>query len=190
MGGNTSSYSCMRNFCMYSLSVSTQCYNFSSKIAPDRFDDITKFSTMLREWPTIAVTHMSCMLKLIPVRPGLENDSVPDCIVIFMINFFILPEILVPGTSDRYRLHVAARPTFPRLCKRRFIAAGGGAHLGLTSPDFVHGSDHGLPRGHNWRCTLHLVHSTSFWPSIGHAPILHQTTDHHTFKIASWSYTY
>ena len=76
------------------------------------------------------------------------------------------------------------------LCKCRFIAAGGGAHLGLTSPDFVQGSDHGLPRGHNRRCTLHLVHSTPFWPSIGHAPILHQPTNHHTFKIASWSYTY
>ena len=30
-GGNTSSYSCMRNICMYSLSVSTQCFNFPSK---------------------------------------------------------------------------------------------------------------------------------------------------------------
>ena len=30
-GGITSSYSCMRNICMYSLSVSTHCYNFPSK---------------------------------------------------------------------------------------------------------------------------------------------------------------
>ena len=30
-GGDTSSYSCMRNICMYSLSVSTQCYNSPSK---------------------------------------------------------------------------------------------------------------------------------------------------------------
>ena len=29
-GGDTSSYSCMRNICMYSLSVSTQCYNVPS----------------------------------------------------------------------------------------------------------------------------------------------------------------
>ena len=83
------------------------------KLQPDRFDDITKFSTVLREWPTTAVTHMSCMLKQTPVRPGSENYSVPNCIVIFILNFFILPEILVPGTPDRYRPPAAAKPTFP-----------------------------------------------------------------------------
>ena len=53
------------------------------------------------------------MQKQTPVRPGSQNYSVPNCIVIFILNFFILPEILVPGTPDRYRPPAAAKPTFP-----------------------------------------------------------------------------
>ena len=53
------------------------------------------------------------MQKQTPVQPSSENDFVPNCIVIYVINFFILPEMLVHGTSDRYRPPAVAKPTFP-----------------------------------------------------------------------------